>query len=286
MTLGLLAARRLTVTVTLAAALVAQGACSSGGGSNNDGSTGGTTGTGGTGGNGSLSLTVDASQNLINLAGCTGLTPAAFTGVASGSHTISLSASTLSKGLAAGTGLTNPPASVDSFVLVSLPLPAGDSKQDHRFFMLNGIGGSYDFNLPATGDVQVMFVDSDATGNSGTATVGLAPDGTTTTVDAAANVLAWDSGCNAVAAKLDLSTQAHTITLASSTLADADTGAANYVLLRIPDETIDNPHRFVTLNGVGATYDFTPFNSTTLYAWAISSSPGMTGSATLTISNP
>jgi hypothetical protein len=39
------------------------------------------------------------------------------------------------------------------------------------------------------------------------------------------------------------------------------------------------------LNGVGASYDFTPYNSQTVRAWFISASSGTSGQATVEVSD-
>ena len=85
-------------------------------------------------------LTVDAVNNSIVLDRCTGLMPATFGDVAAGAHTLALTASTLSKGSVSGTNENQLP-SFDDYVIVHLPLAAGDDAS-RRFFMLNGVGAT------------------------------------------------------------------------------------------------------------------------------------------------
>src|SRR5512141_2100566 len=89
-------------------------------------------------------LALSAHANALHIA-CA--TPARFASVAAGSYTIQLAASTLSKGgvyLDTATGQTVP--SVDSYVIVNVPLPAGDPQEGKRFFTLNGIGATATFS--------------------------------------------------------------------------------------------------------------------------------------------
>jgi hypothetical protein len=223
-------------------------------------------------------ISVVAVQNGLSIAGC-GVAPGLFADIPAGSYTIELTASTLSKGSVSGT--TPPTPSVDNYLIVNLPLPAGDPHQDQRFFTLNGIGASADVTLPALGTIQVMFIDSDVGSNSGQATVTLNPGGYSTTVSAVDNVVRWAEGCLSTPAALALTGVPHRVTLLDSTLSAASGSHDDYVLLRIPSEVPMEDHRFVILNGVGASYDFTPFNSMTLRAWFISTGGGGSGQATL-----
>ena len=118
--------------------------------------------------------------------------------VAAGEHTIALTASTLSKGSVSDAN-DNPVPSFDDYVIVHLPLAAGDAAS-RRFFMLNGVGAMANFTLSAVGAVRLMFIDSDATYNEGQGTVTLDATGPSTTVDGMANVLAWNSGCSSTPA--------------------------------------------------------------------------------------
>ncbi|HVV48693.1 MAG TPA: hypothetical protein VHO06_03460, partial [Polyangia bacterium] len=231
-----------------------------------------------------VSLIVDATMNFIAVNTC-GVTPQVFTAVPAGSHTLTLTASNLSKGGVSGGDPNNPTPSVDNYVIVNLPLPVGDPQSDMRFFMLNGVGAAATFNLTSAGNVQTMFIDSDAVSNAGTGTVSLAPDGEMVTVDATANVLAWQTGCLSTPAFTTVSGQRHRVTLTASTLSATAGSHDDYVLVRIPDETPMNDHRYVMLNGVGSSFDFTPNNSQTVRAWFISAAGGATGQATLTISD-
>jgi hypothetical protein len=231
-----------------------------------------------------VTFVVDATLNFIALDAC-GVTPALFTDVPAGSYTIDLAASTLSKGGVSGTDPNMPTPSVDSYVIVNLPLPLGDPQSADRFFMLNGIGASAAFNLPIMGSVGMMFIDSDTASNSGQATVTLQPGDESATIDAVANVIPWQTICASTPVQQVVSGQPHRVTLVASTLSAEPGSQDDYVLLRIPDETPTNDHRFVMLNGVGASYDFTPFNSQTIRAWFIAASGGATGQATLSVSN-
>jgi hypothetical protein len=231
-----------------------------------------------------VTFIVDATMNFIALDAC-GVTPALFSAVPAGSYTIDLAASTLSKGGVSGTDPNMPTPSVDNYVIVNLPLPIGDPQSADRFFMLNGIGASAAFSLPLMGSVGVMFIDSDTAANSGQATVTLEPGDASVTVDAVANVIPWQTGCMSTPVQQVVSGQPHRITLVSSTLSAEPGSEDDYVLVRIPDETPANDHRFIMLNGIGASYDFTPFNSQTVRAWFIGASGGATGQATLSVSD-
>jgi hypothetical protein len=222
--------------------------------------------------------TVGASQNLLALDSCQ-VTPATLPDVPAGTYTITLETSTLSKGNVA----TSPPtASVDNYVIVQLPLSAGDPQEDHRFFMLNGIGDSYDFTLATPGTIQVMFVDSDVEANAGEATVGLTPGGLQTTVDAVANVLRWRDGCSSNPAMIDVNVRPHDVKLLSSTL---EWGGlhGDYVLLRMPSEVPQDDYRYVILNGVDASHAFSPNTTDGIRAWFISPTASSTGQAILAL---
>jgi hypothetical protein len=256
--------------------------CSSGGGSGQEGSGGAagspTTGAGST--NGSYVLTVDASQNALVLGPC-GVAPATFAAVPPGAHTLTLTASTLTKG-----GVSGPKpaaASHDDYVIVHVPLPPGDAHEDHRFFMLNGIGASASVTLPNSEQIDVMFVDSDTADNGGTGTVTLGPEGATATVSGTMNLISYDTACHSTPAAQTLSSGQYRVTLMDSTLSSGGGAHDDYVLVRTPSEQPMDPNRYVILNGVGASADFTPFNSTTVRIWYIGASPG-TGQAHVLVS--
>jgi hypothetical protein len=228
-------------------------------------------------------LTVSAQDNALALAGCNA-TPARFADVPAGEYQIQLAASTLSKGgvyLDPDTGVTLP--STDSYVIVSLPLPAGDPHENQRFLVLNGIGAVADVSLPTNGSIDLYFIDSDTVSNSGQGTVALDPGGLSASVDALTNLIAWREACASTPAQVPLAERAYRITLVSSTLSAAAGERDDYVLVRIPDAHPDNPYRYVMLSGVGSSFDFTPFKEQSLYAWFITSSGG-SGQATLEIS--
>jgi hypothetical protein len=161
-------------------------------------------------------LTVDALQNSIVLDRCTGLMPASLVDVPAGAHTMALTASTLSKGSVSGPNDELIP-SFDDFVLVNVPVAAGESAS-RRFFTLNGVGATANFTLSALGTLKLMFIDSDATANTGQGTVALDTTGPTAVVDAALNVLPYSSGCFATAVSLSVSDRPHRATLTESTL--------------------------------------------------------------------
>jgi hypothetical protein len=261
------------------------------GGSSSSGGTAGTTGSaavgdasageGGRDGSGAppgapKALTLLASQARISPDAC-GATPAVLADVAAGTHTVALTASTLSKGFVLDTPAKN------DYVLVKLPLPPGDADAAHRYFMLNGVGTSRGFTLPAAGSIALYFVDSDNANNSGTGTVTL--DGSmTATVDAVANVLRWDTGCHSDGAELDVTDRAHHVTLTASSLSTGSGSKDDYVLVRLPREIPVAQDGFVVLNGVGDGVDFTPFRVWTIHAWFLAD-VGATGEATLTVSD-
>ena len=103
-----------------------------------------------------------------------------------GQHRIALTASTLSKGSVSDPN-DNPVASYDDYVIVNVPLAAGEPAS-RRFFMLNSIGDMENFTLSAVGTVKLMFIDSDVTYNAGQATVRLDTTGPSATVGAMANI--------------------------------------------------------------------------------------------------
>jgi hypothetical protein len=254
------------------------GAGETGGAGNTGGAGASTSGGDGGGPTAGVVLTVLASQHRIVLDNCS-VTPTVMANVAAGSHAISLTASTMSKGNIAGV------VTQDPYVIVSLPLPAGDPLQHMRFFTLNGISASVPFTLPATGNVSVMFIDSDLAFNAGSATVALSPDGITGSVDATANVLRWQEACAATPATVMLSSRAHRVTLTAASFASAAGAEENYVLVRLPIEQVATDVRYVILNGVGDSEDFVPYDNDTIQAWYITQSIGATGSATLTVTD-
>jgi hypothetical protein len=218
-------------------------------------------------------LTVSGSSNVLVLQSC-GAAPAT-QNLSAGTFTISLSASTLSKGTVANGQAT----SNDPYVLVH----ANDSNTSHRFFMLNGVGSSASFTLSSGGAVQVMFVDSDPSGNSGTATVDIQPGGFQLTVDATANVMAWKTACNSSPASRDFDAGSYTYTLASSTLSAGGPKDDN-VLVRTPSEDPDGTDRYVVLDGVGNSKSVSfAASSGTLYAWALGVSAPPSGQAVVNI---
>jgi hypothetical protein len=225
-------------------------------------------------------IVVNAATNVLQLDACS-VTPASVANLPAGTYVVTLATSTLSKGTVA---TTPPQPASDNYVIVQLPLPDGDPQHDRRFFMLNGIGADAGFNLPVTGTVQVMFIDSDNTGNSGDGGVTFAPGSYQTTVDAVDNVLRWRQGCNATASQIYVPPGPHTIKLVSSTLKIASGDPANYVVVRLPSEKPVDDHRYIILNGVGASYVFNANDPTPLHAWYIAATTGSTGQATLSIS--
>lgn len=249
----------------------------------NDVGTGTGTGTGSADGGvpiGATTLTVSAPQNMMALDACD-VTPAELRVLPAGSYTITLTSSTLSKGNVA----TSPPAaSKDNYVIVHLPLAPGDPGEEHRFFMLNGIGSSFAFTLPREGTIQVMFVDSDVAGNNGDATVTVTPGNNQVAVDAVANVLRWQQGCNSTPAMVDISAGHHTVVLDSSSLSSGSGAKDDFVLLRLPSEVAQDDHRYVILNGPKASFPFDSVDGGTLRAWFISATAtGVGGQAVISI---
>jgi hypothetical protein len=227
------------------------------------------------------SIVVQAAQNFLALDAC-GVTAAVFPDVPAGSYRILLATSTLSKGGVSG---TDPPLpAVDNYVIVSPPVAPGDAQEDRRFFMLNGIGAGADLTLTAAGTIRVMFVDSDGGSNAGEATVTLEPGGYSVTVSAATNVLRWQEGCASTPAMVTVETRPHRVALVESTLSAGAGSRDNFVLVRLPSERPMDDRRFVILNGVGASHDFTPFNSSTIRAWFIGATGGGSGQALLSVS--
>jgi hypothetical protein len=195
---------------------------------------------------------------------------------------VKLTASTLSKGKVSAGNDELP--SFDDFVIVNVPIAAGDPAS-RRFFMLNGVGTMANFTLSAVGTVKLLFIDSDAAANTGQGTVTLDTTGATAIVDATTNVLPWNTGCFATPVSMTVTNVPHRLTLVDSTLSSGGGSNDDYVLLRLPSERPMDPYRYVILNGVGSTLDFTPYMSTSLRAWFISPSAGATGRATVTITD-
>lgn len=255
-----------------------------GGGSANGGSANGGSANGGTGAGGkaSLNLNLSAPASTLALDAC-GSTPAIIPDVPAGAYDLELTASNLSKGTVSDENDQEFP-SFDDYVIVNLPLPPGDANEKQRFFMLHGVSDSVSITLPVAGSIKLYFIDGDAVNNSGQATVTLKPTGTQATVDATANVIAWRSACTGSApATISLSNATQRVTLVSSTFSSATQAQDPFVLLRLNNEMQVNDHRFTILNGIGATYTFTPYANSTLRAWFISANGGGTGAAQLKI---
>jgi len=228
-------------------------------------------------------LTVDAVNNSIVLDRCAGLAPAMAVDVPAGDHTIALTASTLSKG-SVPDGNEGQLPSFDDYVIVHLPIAPGEAAS-RRFFMLNGVGATATFELSAPGAVQLMFIDSDAAYNDGRATVTLDAAGPSTIVDGLANVLAWKDGCASTPAAVTVSGRPHRATLVDSTLSAGGGSKDDVVLLRLPSERPMDPSRFVILNGVGASVDFTPHLGDSLRGWFITPTIGASGRATIAVTD-
>jgi hypothetical protein len=249
------------------------------------GAPGGAGGAGGAGAAGGdrppqpIMLTVDAVRNAIVLDSCTGLMPAALTDVPAGEHTIALTTSTLSKGSASDAN-DDPVPSFDDYVIVHAPAAEPASR---RFFMLNGVGTAASFTLPAAGALQLMFIDSDTASNGGQGSLTIDAAGPSATVDAIANVLAWNSGCRSTPATATVGDRRYRATLVDSTLSAGAGSKDDLVLLRLPSEKAMDPSRYVILNGVGASVDFAPFLGETLRAWFITAAPGATGGASVMV---
>jgi hypothetical protein len=222
---------------------------------------------------------VNAAQNNVTLSGCA-FEPAHIANVPAGTYTITLSASTLTKGGVSGP--KPPPPSVDNYVIVHVPLPAGDPHEDHRFFMLNGVGANASITLPADGTIDVMFIDSDVDDNTGTGTVTLSPGGMSTTVSAVDNTIAYDDKCHSMPTAQALGGGTWRVTLVDSTMSSGSGAHDDFVLVRTPSEVPTKDDRYVILNGVGATHDFQPFNSQTVRVWYIGASAG-TGEAHVSV---
>jgi hypothetical protein len=253
-------------------------------GSSGTGAAGGVgTGSAGTGGssvptgNGYL-VTVDATANAVTLDGC-GFSPAQIASVPAGTYTISLTASTLTKGGVSGPGT----ASTDNYVIVHVPFPAGDPNENHRFFMLNGVGSSASVTLSQTMTIDAMFVDSDVAANSGAGTVTVMPGGMTMTVSGTTNDLAYDTNCHSMPAMQAVKGGMFSVTLVDSSFSSGGGAHDDFVLVRTPSEQNVDDHRYVILNGDGASATFMPFNSTTVRMWYIGAAAG-TGVAHVQIS--
>jgi hypothetical protein len=261
--------------VVLGAALLASSLAVGCGGGNSPatGAGGDSGGSGGAGGAAPsmFTIAVNAAANAVTLDGC-GVTPGVLANVPAGTYSLTLTASTLTKGGVSGP--TPPPPSIDNYVIVHVPLAAGDAHEDHRFFMLNGVGASATVTLAAMGTIQVMFVDSDTADNAGTATVTLSPGGMTATVSATANLISYDTACHSMPAMQVVPDGNWRLTLLDSTFSSGAGAHDDFVLVRTPSEQPTQDDRYVILNGVGATHNFTPFNSQTVRLWYIGASAG------------
>jgi hypothetical protein len=231
-------------------------------------------------GGGAITVAVNAATNAVTLSGC-GFSPAQLPNVPAGRYTIALTASALTKGGVAGPRPA--PASADNYVIVYVPLPPGDPNENHRFFMLNGVGANAAITLPSPATIQVMFVDSDTASNSGTGTVTLSPGGMTATVDAVANDLAYDTNCHSMPATQVVVGGTFNVKLLDSAFSSGGGAHDDFVLVRTPSEQPMDDHRYVILNGDGASQTFTPYNSQTVRLWYIGAGPG-TGIAHVSIS--
>ncbi|HVU53034.1 MAG TPA: hypothetical protein VHL80_20265 [Polyangia bacterium] len=266
------------VSLVLLSGLVVLG-CGSGGGSQTTGAgtgdTGGSgTGSAGTGGSsvmmgGAYVVTVDAASNHVTLDGC-GFSPAQIASVPAGTYTVSLTASTLTKGGVSGPGSP----STDNYVIVHVPFAAGDPNEDHRFFMLNGVGASASITLSQAMTIDAMFIDSDVASNSGTATVTVTPGNMTMTVSGTTNDLAYDANCHSTPAMQVVTGGMFRVTLLDSSFSSGGGAHDDFILVRTPDEQQVDDHRYVILNGDGASQDFTPFNSQTVRLWYIGAGAG------------
>lgn len=269
------------------------GISSSGGSGQGSGGTGQEAGVGGTspaeggtspgegGAPPSATVAVSAILNLIPLELCV-VVPATATDVPAGTYTIRLEASNLSKG---SVDNETKDASEDDYVIVHVPYSANQSN-DHRFFMLNGVGAEYTFSLDEPGTVEAYFIDSDTGANHGTATLNLSPGGYQITVDAVTNVIGWRNMCNAEPAYLWSDTETHDLTLESSDLSSAAGREDDYLLVRLPSEIPDDPFRYIMLNGVGAKQQYAALTGDRVRAWFLSAKVGASGQATLRLSRP
>jgi hypothetical protein len=229
-------------------------------------------------------LTVEALQHSIVLDRCNALLPATLVDVPAGNHTLTLTASTLSKGSVSNEE-DDPVDSFDDYVIVHVPVAAGQSA-NRRLFMLNGVGSTASFTLSAVGTVRLMFIDSDATYNLGSATVTLDGNGPTVTVDPTVNVLPWNIGCSSTPATVYVDEdRPHRVTLVESTLSAAGGSEDDFVLVRMPSERPMYPFRWIILNGVGASFDFTPYLDDRVRAWFITPTAGASGRAVLHVTD-
>ncbi|MFZ5892806.1 MAG: hypothetical protein ACOY0T_17230 [Myxococcota bacterium] len=232
-----------------------------------------------------VSLTVSAPSSTLVPEAC-GAVAAGFANVAAGTYDIELSASTLSKGTVSDDN-NNLSPSFDNYVLVNLPLPAGADNEDLRFFMLHGVGDKVSVELPEAGPINLYFIDGDKDFNTGQATVSLTSGAQVqqAVVDAAANVIAWKTGCKTSAPATAAITDApQRVTLMESTFSSATQMSDPFVLLRLSNEMQANDNRFTMLNGIGSSVEFTPYEGDTLRAWLLSSKNPGSGAAQLTIS--
>lgn len=231
-----------------------------------------------------LNLTVSAPASALALDAC-GAVPAVIPEVSPGTYDIELTASNLSKGNVSDEDDNESP-SFDDYVIVNLPLPPGDPAEDMRFFMLHGVGDTMSVTLTEPGPVNVYFVDGDNEYNSGTATVSLKGGDAVqqVTVDATANVIAWKSSCKGTApATVTTSDSPQRVTLVSSTFSSVAGATDHFVLLRVANEMQVNDHRFTMLNGIGSSFEYTPYAGDVLRAWLISASGGGSGAAQLKV---
>lgn len=254
------------------------------GGTDAGGSAGNPNANGGSAGKATRDLKVSAPASALALDAC-GATPAVLADVAAGTYDIELTASNLSKGSVSDTHGNQSP-SFDDYVIVNLPLPAGAPNEEMRFFMLHGVGDKVNVTLPVAGPVNIYFIDGDKDFNTGQATVSVqgGDEVKQVTVDAAANAIAWKTSCLGTApATVTTSSAPQRVTLVASTYSSGTQLNDQFVLLRVNNEMQVNDQRFTMLNGIGSTYDYTPYEGDVLRAWLISAKGSGTGSAQLKV---
>jgi hypothetical protein len=173
----------------------------------------------------SSSIAVSSSQVLAWKSACSAL-PVESPVLAPGSYLVTLTASNLSKGS----------SQQDDYLLIGLPIAAGEPAESIRYFVLNGLGSKRSFTLASAGVVRAWFLDSDRLHNSGTATATITPGVHPLTVDAKENVIAWLEDCKSVPAELEVPAGSHRLTLTESSFSSAPGFTDPHVLLRLPLE--------------------------------------------------
>ncbi len=220
-----------------------------------------------------VSLSVGAAQ-VLGWKTCAS-TPAESPPLGAGTYSVTLTASSLSKG-----------THKDDYLLIGLPVAPGSADERFRFVVLNGVGATQAFTLASPGVVRAWFLDSDHSNNTGTGTATVAPGAHALTVAGNSNVIAWLQDCKTSPAEVEVPAGTHRLTLKASTYASAPGLSDAYVVIRLPLEG-DESNKFISLNGVGDSKVVTLPAFGLVRAWLLAESTGsQSGQVTITVTAP